>query len=343
MPLVSVIIPVYNVEKYITASVRSAMAQTLTDIEIILINDGSADRSGELCRELAEGDSRIRVIDKANGGVSSARNAGIECASGKWLYFMDPDDLIEPHTLETAVNTAEAAGTDMCFFDYDKTDGAEKTPRRTLCLGNSDKRVFTDTSLDETLKIYNFFEGSCCMFIIRADIVKGKLSFDEELSYCEDEDFKLRCYANISSFAYVPEVLYHYYVRENSLTHREMPRPDKAAMAVYRANIRALEKYTFPLGTKAMINSSLINLLAIVVYRTLDSRGGTSLGEKLEMIRSFICSEEFEGALREYDRSVLTKMSKLLVLFGKPNIPYVLAVYFLRRLRQSFGRRKNNI
>ena len=70
MPLVSVIIPVYNVEKYLAASVQSAMAQTETDIEIILVNDGSTDRSGELCRKLADSDSRIRVIDKPNGGVS---------------------------------------------------------------------------------------------------------------------------------------------------------------------------------------------------------------------------------------------------------------------------------
>ena len=99
MPKVSVIVPVYKAEKYLHRCVDSILSQTFTDWELLLIDDGSPDRSGEICDEYAKKDTRIRVFHKENGGVSSARNMGLDIAKGKWIVFVDSDDWCEPDYL----------------------------------------------------------------------------------------------------------------------------------------------------------------------------------------------------------------------------------------------------
>ena len=114
---VSIIVPVYNVENTLERCVRSLMAQTLRSIEIILVNDGSPDRSPEICRQLASEDGRIRVIDKPNGGISSARNAGLDAARGEYILFCDSDDWVEPDWCESMVNAYKPGDLVVCDID----------------------------------------------------------------------------------------------------------------------------------------------------------------------------------------------------------------------------------
>ena len=104
MPLVSIIIPVYNVEKYLSACLDSVILQKYHDLEIILVDDGSSDRSGYICDLYAKQDRRIKVIHTDNNGVSSARNAGIECANGELICFIDSDDTVEENYIDSLVN-----------------------------------------------------------------------------------------------------------------------------------------------------------------------------------------------------------------------------------------------
>ena len=104
LPKVSIIIPVYNVAEYLRRGLDSVLSQSFQDFELILVDDGSTDASGKMCDEYADSDSRIQVIHKENGGVSSARNAGLDCAKGEWVYFIDPDDVLLPDGLRTLVD-----------------------------------------------------------------------------------------------------------------------------------------------------------------------------------------------------------------------------------------------
>lgn len=106
-PLVSIIVPVYKVEKYISTCIESITRQTYDNLEIILVNDGSPDKSGEICHAYADNDDRIRVIDQENMGLASARNTGIKSANGEFIYFIDSDDCINTRLIEYAVNAAE--------------------------------------------------------------------------------------------------------------------------------------------------------------------------------------------------------------------------------------------
>ena len=114
---VSVVIPVYNTEKYVREAVESIMNQTLRELEIIIINDGSTDNSLQVVEELAAADSRIQVYSQSNQGLSMARNAGITHAHGRYIYFMDSDDLLEKDAMELCYSKCEEKELDFVFFD----------------------------------------------------------------------------------------------------------------------------------------------------------------------------------------------------------------------------------
>ena len=117
MAKLSVVVPVYNVEKYIGEMIESLQKQTLTDLEIILVDDGSPDGSGAICDKYAETDGRIHVIHKANGGVGAARNDGLDAATGEWIVFCDSDDWVEKDAFEKLIDKGEETGADVVFGD----------------------------------------------------------------------------------------------------------------------------------------------------------------------------------------------------------------------------------
>ncbi len=120
MDLISVIVPVYNVEKYLRRCVDSILAQTYTNLEIILVDDGSPDNCGKICDEYAKKDSRIKVIHQKNGGLSAARNAGLDIATGDYIGFVDSDDYISPEMYEKLLNILKESNSDLsvCGMDY---------------------------------------------------------------------------------------------------------------------------------------------------------------------------------------------------------------------------------
>lgn len=125
MPKISVIVPVYNVEQYLAACVQSVLAQTYRDFELILVDDGSPDRCGALCDGYALQDGRVRVVHKKNGGLSSARNAGLDVMQGQYVTFVDSDDVVHPQYLEILLSLLQKEDADisMCYYDFFSTEG----------------------------------------------------------------------------------------------------------------------------------------------------------------------------------------------------------------------------
>ena len=120
--MVSVIVPVYNVERYLSACIESVLGQTYSDWELLLVDDGSTDRSGRICDEYAENNSRIRVFHKENGGVSSARNLALDQMRGDFCIMLDSDDLIHPSLLEDTLQIIHDTQTDAVIYGYEKVD-----------------------------------------------------------------------------------------------------------------------------------------------------------------------------------------------------------------------------
>ena len=119
MPKISVIVPVYNTEKYLNRCIDSILAQTFTDFELLLIDDGSTDCSGKICDEYAAKDSRVRVFHKENGGVSSARNMGLDNAQGEWITFVDSDDWVHEDFLKKRLALALNDNADIAYCDVE--------------------------------------------------------------------------------------------------------------------------------------------------------------------------------------------------------------------------------
>ena len=212
MTKVSVIIPVYNAEKYLRQCVDSVLAQTLTDLECILVDDGSRDASPSICDEYAARDSRVRVIHKPNGGVSSARNAGIRIAQGEFIAVLDADDWVSPEMYEKMLE----AGADVCLCDYFRFSEKEETvftqPNISGGFYNKDqmrKDIYPHLVMDGVefpITISNW------VLLIRSSIIHDNgLRYREDVHISEDASFGSQVLYCANSFAYLKGTnLYHY-------------------------------------------------------------------------------------------------------------------------------------
>ena len=218
MPKVSVIVPVYKVEKYIGQCIESILSQTFKDFELILVDDGSPDSSGAICDQYAQKDSRIQVFHKENGGVSSARNYGIEKAKGEWLCFVDSDDWIEPTYLgDFELGKCDA---DIYMQGYVKEKDGSVIAKHDFEQCDNDE-FFTILSFSED----NYIINSPCFKLFKRSIVMNHyVRFDTNTSYGEDHLFSLTYVLFARSAHYSLGTGYIYRVSEaESLTQRVVP------------------------------------------------------------------------------------------------------------------------
>ena len=165
-PKISVIVPVYKVEKYLPECIESVLAQTFTDFELILVDDGSPDNSGKICDDYATRDSRIRVFHKENGGVSSARNLGLDNARGEWIGFVDPDDWIEPDMYEQMYLAGTENNADFVWCDF-------WTESDTMIVLRSQGLEIVDSENMIMGFLSGRLHGSVCTKLIRAAVLRG--------------------------------------------------------------------------------------------------------------------------------------------------------------------------
>ena len=208
MPQISIIVPVYKAESTIGRCVDSIRNQTFSDIEIILIDDGSPDRSGEICDAFAEMDERIRVIHKKNGGVSSARNAGLEIASGKYLMFCDSDDYVAPEWCQWMYEAMNGGKIHLAYCAVAVVSNGNTVYQTPITA----KRCIAPKEYLEIVSYVRINELWNKIFL--ADIVRNfSIRFDTQISRCEDVLFVLEYLKHIGSndyLCYGSPVLYYY-------------------------------------------------------------------------------------------------------------------------------------
>lgn len=220
MAKVSVIVPIYNSEKYITECIESILNQTYKDFELILMDDGSTDSSGEICKKYMLQDPRVRYIYKENGGVSSARNEGIQCAGGEYIAFVDSDDTVKPKMLETLIKNDR----DFAMCGYELCDDISNT----VSIQFSCPRLCgTMHDLAENIGDYlspPYLLGPWLKLFKRDIITEHNIIFPPELSYGEDAIFVLQYLAYCKTVEVFPFVGYSYRKHGNeSLSGRFLP------------------------------------------------------------------------------------------------------------------------
>ena len=210
MPKVSVIVPVYNTEKYLSRCIDSILAQTYTDFELILVNDGSTDNSGKICDEYAQKDKRIVVIHKENGGVSSARNKGIEKAKGEWIAFVDSDDYISETYLSDFPKNDE---NDMEICGIVSFNGQS-------FISNQQGVKYSDKNLSlfyEDLFSYRANTSPWAKIIKKEILKKNHICFDTNMRLAEDTLFILNLLNFINTIQIIPNTNYYYNSPDNCI------------------------------------------------------------------------------------------------------------------------------
>ena len=216
--LISVIIPVYKVEKYLCRCVDSVLEQTYTNMEIILVDDGSSDNCPVMCDEYARQDSRVKVIHQENAGLSGARNAGIDMAQGQWLAFVDSDDYLTADFLERLYQACVDTGSSLSLCRWEYVRG-ETIPEH----GTGETRVYTGREM-----LANLYVPDGAYFVVAWNKLYRKELF-EDIRYPlgrihEDEATTYRIYDKVKKAAYVDRSLYGYFVTPVSITRGFNPK-----------------------------------------------------------------------------------------------------------------------
>lgn len=212
--LLSVIVPVYNVEAYLPRCVDSILAQTYENLEVILVDDGSKDGSGEICDDYGARDSRIKVIHKENGGLSSARNAGLDIAQGEYVAFVDSDDWLEPEAYGWMMGLAQRYGVKLvCGGRYD-VDG--KTGQRQLGLCPQKEELISAEEMAGRIFLWDGCDSSACDKLYHRSLFR-EMRYPEG-KVCEDVPVTYRIVLQAERAAMCDRPLYNYFHRPDSIT-----------------------------------------------------------------------------------------------------------------------------
>lgn len=326
---ISIIIPVYNSESYLDACVSSILRQDMTSYEVILVDDGSTDSSPLICDRLSSTDSRFRTVHKDNGGVSSARNAGIALAQGEYVTFVDSDDMLAPGALRAMASAAEGApDIVVCGFNVYQEDilyGAV-TPLKSSCYGRGAIAGFFDAT---ALDCGELFRGPWAKLFRLSVIKRNHLLFDEHLSYAEDKLFVYGFLGHISSAASVEVPVYEYFRRPGTLsggrtTSRRLSQLIDVVPLCADAFIRLMSIYPEAASLRRIYHNDIVCCDIMRILRTFFKiRTDLLTGSCLSSLYALLDEDRL---LRLAERRVPGQMLNTM-LYKMGSIPFSLSVY----------------
>lgn len=340
--LVSLIIPAYNVEAYVADCLDSIINQTYKQLEIIVINDGSTDKTLEIIQRFSFADNRIKVINQENKGLSSVRNLGLQLVTGDYVMYVDSDDWLDLDTVENCVNRIVETQADVCFFSY-FSEFANRSDERVLfpsdmlfeqedcielqrrLLGPIDEELRNPQRLDSY--------GSCAMKLYRTNLVKDIIFADiSQIGTAEDILFNIEVFLRVRRAIYINKPFYHY--RKTVTT---------SFTSTYKPKLLSQWSYLFELmsrfaiterAKKALSNRVAVSLLGLSITFC---DAPISQKERLKKIRECLYNSLFEKAFLQLDFSYFPIHWKLFYLCGK--YKFSLGVYFLSKIIQKIRKR----
>lgn len=338
-PAVSIIVPVYNVEKYLDRCLSSLLSQTLKNIEIILVDDGSPDRCPQLCDKYAVSHANIKVVHKQNAGLGMACNSGLEVAAGKFVAFVDSDDWVDEDMYERMFVIAEKYEADAVYSGLERNDGIKATGR--LPHPSSMEIFATRSGIDSLMKdmiasepsieVDRRIQVSAKVVLYRKEIIdKNALRFENERQLIsEDLFFNLDFLKHASKVIVIPEFFYHYFVNPSSITTNTIK--DKTG-SFEKLHSHIFERYDqFRDDSDFICRADRLFIGYIRSYMNLISHSKIPQKEKLKRLRKLcLCSNWKVIASRYPIASMPLKHKIILMLTLKQHVRLLLIIFNLR-------------
>lgn len=343
MAKLSVIVPIYNVEKYLRQCLESIVNQTFRDLEIILVDDGSPDKCGEICDEYAKKDNRIIVIHKANGGLSAARNDALNIATGEWIAFVDSDDWLDIDIYEKAITAGDRYDVDILLFNsYRNTDTKEKEIslfQKGFCSSNREyiKSLQAGTMCKYLTPTQELTYGYPWDRIIKREFIKKNELFFSDVRVYEDIIYAIKCFQHAQRIAFIEDRGYHYRFNNTSIGNIYNPdriNCDKVAFAEM-----------FDLADRYQVNGEYYKALYTLIVESIlnasnrcffNKKNKNSFIQKVRYANSVIEEKIYYKAFSQVDRKLLTRAARVITIFRHHNVLLLYAFHIYRILKESF-------
>lgn len=336
LPEISIVIPAYNAEKDIEKCVDSILNQTFRKFELIIVNDGSTDNTSYICNRIKLKDDRIKIIHKENGGVSSARNKGIDVALGKYIMFCDSDDWLDSELLAELYNKIKKYECDIIYSGAYKDIYSYEKKIKTITIGVSDELYIEQKNLASELKyILESFQGPFLApwaKLYRTTMIKDNaLYFDEKMVCYEDFDFNIECLSKCKHIYFTKFIGYHHKLiqGENNIKRRKKNNLVYDISKIHRKFNDFLKEIDKENLLNGYITSWYVEQYKVVFQKILNEENNISKRERNEILECLCKNEEFCKLIKNNKNNI--RLYKYIKFFVDIKL-YSLA-YFLIKLR----------
>lgn len=341
MAELSVIVPIYKVEKYLQQCLDSIVNQTFQDLEIILVDDGSPDKCGKICDEYAKRDSRIRVLHKENEGLPSARNDGINMATGKWIAFVDSDDWLELDIYEHAIEAGDKYDVDILLFNHFRNIGSKE-----IEVSFSEK----DCLVKDRPYIKSMSSFALCRFmspmkkigyeypwnriIKRKFVEENNLYFEKTQAY-EDTIYAIKCFQNARSISFIQNHGYHYRLNEKGISTGYKSNRIEIDKTVFEEMFRLAKIYNVDENYYRSLYAFIVNNVAVNTTRYFfNKQNKKNFINKMRYAASVIKEEPYYTAFDKVDRSLLTSGGHAITIFRHYNVILLYFCYLCKKIKE---------
>ena len=315
---VSIILPVYNSEKFIAKTIDSVLNQNYNNYELIIIDDGSTDDSTNICEQYAKNNEKIKFFKRTNNGVSKTRNFGLDKASGTYIMFIDSDDLYESNSIKTMVANIESKEVDLVSCSYSNFD-----------LSNN-KFLIEDTLVTSKFNEYlektqkNYLFNQIWNKIYKSDIIKAnKIFFDDSISIAEDLKFNIEYIKRCNSFCHINEVLYNYRITSSGLGFRYRNDANEIKIELLKM---LEEEYSKNKIDKKYIFFSYLKQYIAYFSNIVDNRNKLSKKDKKIFIKRIIKSYEYKEVMKEIKKYNNFKLKILAFILSNSNVYIIVMI-----------------
>lgn len=350
MVKVSVVVPIYNVEKYISQMIESLLQQTLNEIEIILVDDGSPDKSGEICDQYAKNDKRIKVIHKKNGGVSAARNDGLAIATGEYIIFCDSDDWLPLEALQKLYDAGKETDADVVIGDVYMFE--KNKPRLVHVFG----KPFVTEDRNFIMRIIqaDFYRSYCPLppkggpvfgygapwnKIVKTELLKNnKIQFDTRLKGVYDDIIYVAyVLANAKKIAYISTPVYYWRILSTSITHTYKSNAFDINNAIFNSWKEFISRYDSQgMFIKPFYASIIRRFVDIIPIYFLSLKNPKKFSVRMKEMKMLILEPLYQEAIHGVEPSKLTFFQRQIWILMKIKFSYgICAIYKLKQLVKS--------